>query len=438
MKAKQLFPWTAMTFTMMLGSMVCITSCSDDDDPTTDVTAESSSTDTTGTTTYDYAQVSTGQTALYDKDGNVVASLDAGDSCYGQDATYLKGATMSFTNNGDGTISDNNTGLMWEEIPTSDEFTWQEAIDYCNELELGGHSDWRMPSLKELFSISDFSSGWPYIDTDYFALASGEITKDEQYWSTNFYAGATVEGGNTAAFGVNHVTGHIKAYPAVMPDMDGGDAGDGSPNGTDTGEGTPPPPGTGDANGAPSGNPFGKYVRAVRGDEYGLNEFVDNNDGTITDKSTGLMWMQADSGEGLDWEAALAYAESATVAGYSDWRMPNVKELQGIVDYTYSVTAEDPSHVGPAIDPIFSCTGITSEAGYADYPYYWTGTSARFNQDGKYYYAWYVAAGRAVDGSGEDSHGAGAVRFDTKYEGGELGEGGERYYNYVRLVRNID
>ena len=42
-----------------------------------------------------------------------------------------------------------------------------------------------------------------------------------------------------------------------------------------------------------------------------------------------------------------------------------------------------------------------------------------------------------VDGGGNDTHGAGAVRFDTKVEGGPLGEGGERYYNYVRLVRDI-
>jgi len=43
----------------------------------------------------------------------------------------------------------------------------------------------------------------------------------------------------------------------------------------------------------------------------------------------------------------------------------------------------------------------------------------------------------AVNGEGLDYHGAGAVRFDTKYEGGPAGEGGERYHNYVRLVRTI-
>lgn len=69
--------------------------------------------------------------------------------------------------------------------------------------------------------------------------------------------------------------------------------------------------------------------------------------------------------------------------------------------------------------------------------YYWTSTSAYFGPDKPaYYYARYVAFGYAVDDAGEDIHGAGAVRFDTKVEGGPLGEGGERYYNQVRLVRD--
>ena len=59
-------------------------------------------------------------------------------------------------------------------------------------------------------------------------------------------------------------------------------------------------------------------------------------------------------------------------------------------------------------------------------------------QSPEYYYAWYVAFGRATDGDGNDLHGACVVRFDTKAEGGPLGEGGERYYNQVRCVRNVD
>jgi len=72
-----------------------------------------------------------------------------------------------------------------------------------------------------------------------------------------------------------------------------------------------------------------------------------------------------------------------------------------------------------------------------DFSYYWPDTSAYFSPgDPSCYYACYVAFGRVVSGDGEDLYGAGAVRFDTKVEGGPAGEGGERVYNYVRLVRN--
>ena len=348
-----------------------------------------------------YLLLATGQTITYDADGSTISGLTSGDDLYGQDAHYLKGETMAYQDNGDGSITDLKTGLMWQQIPTSATFTWQEAVDYCESLEMNGYDDWRIPSLKELYSISNFETGWPYLNTTYFSLASGQVSKDEQYWSSEHYVGTTVEGGADAAFGVNHVTGHIKAYAAS------------------------------------SGGPIGsKYVRAVRGDNYGINDFINNGDATITDNETGLMWAQNDNGEGIDWKAALAYAEGADLAGYSDWRLPNVKELQSIVDYSYSPSASDPENIGPAIDPLFNCTPIINEAGNDDYAYYWTSTSASFTSGQPYYYAWYVAFGMAVNGEGDDFHGAGGVRFDTKYEGGPLGEGGERYYNYVRLVRD--
>ena len=348
----------------------------------------------------DYKIPETGQVNCYDEDGNTIDNPLPGDSLYGQDAQYTS-FEISLTDNGDGTITDHVTGLTWQQDPSSNTFTWQEAMDYCEVLEFAGYDDWRAPTAKELFSISNFNSGWPYLNTDFFSLASGHVTKDEQYWSSNHYVGVTVEGGTDAAFGVNHVTGHIKAYPA---------------NAT-----------------GPIG---GKYVRAVRGNTIGENEYIDNGDETITDSSTGLMWMKNDNGEGINWKVALTYAETSEFAGYDDWRLPNVKELQSIVDYGYSPSATNPDEVGPAIDPIFNCTPIINEAGDDDYAYYWTSTSALFQENMPYYYAWYVAFGMAVNGEGEDFHGAGGVRFDTKYEGGPLGEGGERYYNYVRLVRN--
>lgn len=351
----------------------------------------------------DWQCTQTGQTEAYNNDGQSIENLSADDPFFGQDGHYAKGTPSAFQDNGDGTVTDSTTGLTWEQEPSPDNFTWTQAIVYCDELELAGHDDWRMPSAKELFSISNFSTGWPYVDTQYFSLTSERLTKHEQYWSNNYYVGETRVGGQSAAFGVNHVTGHIKAYPANR-----------------------------------GGRIAGKHVRAVRGPRYGVNDFTDNGDGTITDNASGLIWMQNDSNETMDWKAALKFAEAFELADHNDWRLPNVKELQSIVDYNYSPTASQPEKIRPSIDPLFVCTKTTNEAGDSDYGYYWTSTSARFTTGKPFFFAWYVAFGRAVDDTGQDSHGAGAVRFDTKYEGGNLGEGGERFYNYVRLVRDAE
>ncbi len=384
--------------------------------------------------------VDTGQNQAYDSNGNVI-SPPAGEAFYGQDVDYHS-AGFLFTDNSDGTVRDNNTELTWQQTPSAEKYAWQAAQDYCAALELGGQDDWRAPSLKELISIEDFSQGWPYIDTEYFSLGDEEIGKQLQFWSSNDYQVGTTHGGAASAFGLNYGTGHIKAYP-VGGNANGGEApADGAPTsgapvGTDTSSDIPPPPDDasqaqdGELPPPPSGeaptggNVASKFVRCVRGDAYAVNEFVDNGDGTVSDIATGLMWMQADSGEGKDWENALASAENLEQAGYSDWRLPNVKELQSIVDY---------SGVYPAIDAnFFQVTDADA--------YFWTSTSAYFSsvseEAAKRYWAWYVAFGYAVDNAGNDSHGAGAVRYDTKVEGGPAGEDAERVYNYARAVRNI-
>ncbi|MGY5449949.1 Lcl C-terminal domain-containing protein [Agarivorans sp. MS3-6] len=347
----------------------------------------------------DFNLADTGQVNCLDNDGAVINCPVAGEDYFGQDAQY-SGNPFSFTDNNDGTVSDNITGLMWQQIPDNRGLSYQEAVDYCNDLALAGYSDWRVPSTKELFSLSDFSIGWPYLDTSYFGLAGSVVSKDEQYW-TEVYVGSTIAGPDSAAFGVNHGSGHIKAYASGQ---------------------------------------MGNYVRAVRGDRYGVNQFVNNDDGTITDIATGLMWAQQDSGYGMNWQEALAYATDSTLASYTDWRVPNIKELHSIVDYTHSPSAQNEVDLGPAIDTdFFDITELRDdETVYdKDYGYFWSSTSAYLGSDSQeYYYAWYVAFGTASDGEGNDFHGAGGVRFDTKYQGGALGEGGERYYNYVRLVRD--
>ena len=354
-------------------------------------------------TAVDYPLSDTGQTACYNNLGTEIDCPEQGERFYGQDGQQV-GTQPSLSTNGDGTVTDNITGLTWQQTPDDAGMSWQEAYDYCQALELAGYANWRLPSTKELFSISNFSQGWPYFDTTYFDMAGTTVSKDEQFW-TEPYVGITAEGGSEAAFGVNHGTGHIKAYP-----------------------------------GAVSG-PMGKHARCVRGNAYGANYFTDNGDGTVTDSATGLMWQQADSGRGMNWEEALAYAETSTLAGYDDWRLPNIKELQSIVDYTRAPNASDAGNRGPAIDTnLFEISELSAgTTSYTpDYPYFWSSTSAYFGTNApEYFYAWYVAFGTAPNPAGEDYHGAGAVRFDAKIESNLSGSGdAERVDNHVRLVRS--
>jgi hypothetical protein len=89
--------------------------------------------------------------------------------------------------------------------------------------------------------------------------------------------------------------------------------------------------------------------------------FTDNTDGTITDTTTSLMWRKQDNGTTYTWEQAISYCEGLTISGYSDWRLPNIKELKSIVDVTT---------VNPAINSIFSNTQTSG---------YWSSTTRADN-----------------------------------------------------------
>jgi len=196
--------------------------------------------------------------------------------------------------------------------------------------------------------------------------------------------------------------------------------------------------------------PFGQgdktfFVTYVRGNEtYGINDFSDNSDGTITDNATGLMWITNDSEQTMNWEDALEYAENLEYSGYSDWHLPDVKELQSLVDYSRSPGTTNSA----AIDPLFNCTELTNEIGESDYGYYWSSTT-HFNwSDAGATNAAYVSFGRAMgymDGFWQDVHGAGAQRSDPKegdpanYPNGNGPQGDAiRISNYVRCVRTVE
>lgn len=172
--------------------------------------------------------------------------------------------------------------------------------------------------------------------------------------------------------------------------------------------------------------------------------YQDHGDGTVSDRVTGLMWTKTP--EKKSFEAALDGAKACRTGGYNDWRLPNAKELQSIVDYTRSPDATG----SPAIDPVFDCAPIKNEAGKTDYAHYWTGTThvgAR-RSDTAIYFAFGRGLGFMRDRrSGEyrlmDVHGAGCQRSDPKtgdaarFPHGRGPQGDViRTENVVRCVRN--
>jgi hypothetical protein len=397
-----------------------------------------------------YSIVETGQTISYDTTG-VITIPTIGQSFYGQNSNH-PGNLRSYTNNGNGTVTDNLTGLMWQQtedrtgdgvIDFYDKLTYAEALAGASTCNTGGYNDWRLPTIKELYSLAMFFGAEPgpgqstctkYIDTTYFSVGYGDVNSlshgdlgteriiDGQIASSTLYVSTTF-GMLETMFGFNFIDGRIKGYPTTY---------------------TVPE----------DGQTKHYYVLYVRGNTaYGTNQFINNGNGTITDNATGLMWMQNDNGTGVLWKDALSYAENLTFAGYSDWRLPDTKELQSIVDYTRSPATTSSA----AINPLFNCTQITNEKGVADYPWYWSSTTFSSSSPTNGASASYFCFGRAMgyfSGFGlgwTDIHGAGCQRSDPKprsftgytqngtgyYNANSPQGDAVRIYNYARLVRNV-
>ncbi|HPR83169.1 MAG TPA: DUF1566 domain-containing protein [Pontiellaceae bacterium] len=234
---------------------------------------------------------------------------------FGEDSDF-RGRGPSYADNGDGTVTDRITGLVWQKTDGG-EMTWEQAREYAHKLQLGGHADWRLPASMELFSVVDHSANGPAMNTAVFTRT------EAKYWWTD-----SVRCDDTDRVWVVNSGGgigpHLKQL-ATSPDKKGA-----------------------------------FHVRCVRGDSPlcagpSLN---DNGDGTVTDQTTGLIWQKIGPDSDLTWEEALTYCSWLRLAGQSDWRLPNIKELRSL---------SDDRNVKPSVDKTFFPAVQAA--------YYWSSTS---------------------------------------------------------------
>ena len=136
-----------------------------------------------------YTIVDTAQIRCY-SDSAEIEFPGAGADFFGQDAHYV-GNEPAYKDNGDGTVTDLNTALMWQSDP-GEKMTFSQAVAGASKCRLGGYEDWRLPTIKELYSLILFSgtdpdprsinsSGQqPFIDTKYFKFRYGNPDRGER------------------------------------------------------------------------------------------------------------------------------------------------------------------------------------------------------------------------------------------------------------------
>ncbi len=395
-----------------------------------------------------YPVVDTGQTIYYDGLDDVIsAPQNPSDDFYGQDAQHA-GNQPSYSVIANGAVvRDNVTGLYWTQsidwdagpgIGVGDKFLRTELttqLQNLNDTAYGDRTDWRVPTVKELYSLILFSGIQPqpiassgtggqfFLDGSVLDFSWGDTGAadriiDMQVWSSTDYTSVTML--NDSSFlSANFADGRLKGYPLQIGGAD-----------------------------------RQYYAMFVAGNpDYGVNDFQDGSDGTISDRATSLMWTQNDSGLRMNWQEALAYAQtknSESHLGYDDWRLPNAKELQSLVDYSRSPDATG----SPAIDPLFQLSATDQTAAAfdesGDYGYHWTGTtfleldSLGNTKSSAAVYISFLETLGSFSGSILDVHRAGAQRTDPKSEGvhssGDFfGPQGDSISidNYVLLVRPV-
>ncbi|HSY38463.1 MAG TPA: DUF1566 domain-containing protein [Polyangia bacterium] len=225
----------------------------------------------------------------------------------------------SYTDNGDGTVTDNVTKLVWQKAVTSSQaYSWCNAINYCATLTLAGRT-WRLPTRIELLSLVDFTRTGPAINTTSFPgvpggkyhwtsspwVVSQIATKPQYSWIVNFSEGLTSNAGDRTA----------AEYARCVSAPD---------------EGALPSP---------------RYVSVATGE--------------VQDVDTKLVWATAATTTTTDFATAQTTCSGLGLNGHT-WRTPSIKELATLVDEVPPI-----SKVSPAID-------TTTFAGTAATTPYWS------------------------------------------------------------------
>ncbi|HTZ18238.1 MAG TPA: DUF1566 domain-containing protein [Dissulfurispiraceae bacterium] len=218
--------------------------------------------------------------------------------CYstGQDGEYTF-APLSYAADSL-TVTDKNTGLLWQRQNDLVTRSWSAAGSYCDNLNSlnfdGYNTGWRLPTNQELMGLADYSLGdpgppvQPALNATYFPISASQ--SQLAYWTST-----PVAGDNTSAWYVDFSNGS---------------------NGYDL---------------KATSNLY--FVRCVHGTEPSYGSFINNGNSTITDPATSLMWQQGHvSSEDL--ADALTHCENLDFASRQNWRLPNIRELISIVDYS--------------------------------------------------------------------------------------------------------
>ena len=230
-----------------------------------------------------FVNICTGLTKCYDNEKETDCPKD-GKDFYGQDTNYaklgkcvLRKFSVNSSVKNEAVVIDEVTGLEWSQsFFEIGNFT--EASDYCENLNYGGHDDWRAPKVKELFSIVDWSRYDPAIDTDYFPKtpSANFLALSADMWIVNFSNGAT------------RTTSNLSSKI---------------------------------------------YLRCVRGNDsfwavefwydFGVPEMTYIND---RNKKSEIFMAETNYSKPT-WEEALNYCLDKNYAGISNWRLPNINEI---------------------------------------------------------------------------------------------------------------